>query len=99
MKTPHITKGSVFKDLGFNEAESIHLKAKADLMLAIRAYIEEHQLTQRDAAEELGVDQPQVSRLLKGNIDLFTIDKLLVMLARIKLRVKWTICEASRKSA
>ena len=53
-----------------------------------RSYILEHKLTQHEAAEELGVDQPQVSRLLNGNIDLFTIDKLLIMLSRVKMRVK-----------
>ena len=96
MKTQHhVTKGSVFNDLGFSQTEAIHLKLKADLMLAIRQYILEHKLTQHEAAEELGVDQPQVSRLLNGNIDLFTIDKLLIMLSRVKMRVKWTILAAA----
>ena len=95
MKKKHITKSSVFDDLGFTEAEAVHLKAKADLMLAVRDYINKHELTQTEAAAQLGVDQPQISRLLKGKIGLFTIDKLLVMLARINIKVQWKIAAAA----
>ena len=38
------------------------------------------ELTQKKAANKLGVDQPQVSRLLARKIDCFTIDKLMVLL-------------------
>ena len=95
MRKKHITKGSVFDDLGFTEAEAVHLKAKADLMLVVRDYIDRHGLTQTEAAAQLGVDQPQISRLLKGKIGLFTIDKLLIMLARINIKVQWKIATAA----
>jgi predicted XRE-type DNA-binding protein len=99
MKKYHITKRSVFDDLGFSKEEAINLRAKADLMIAIREYIQENALSQKEAAEVLGIDQPQVSRLLNGNIELFTIDKLLLMLSRIKIKVKWIISPITKKAA
>ena len=39
--TKHVTKGSVFNDLGFNEAETENLKIRAALMGAIEKYIED----------------------------------------------------------
>jgi predicted XRE-type DNA-binding protein len=42
----HTTTGSVFDNLGFDEAETAHLKIRASLMRAIEKYISEHQLTQ-----------------------------------------------------
>ena len=79
MKKEHITKSSVFEDLGFDKAESINLKVRSDIMIALRSYISEHNITQQEAADAFGVDQPQISRLLAGKIENFTIDKLLKM--------------------
>jgi predicted XRE-type DNA-binding protein len=95
MKAKQVTKGSIFDDLGFSKEEAVHLKLKTDLMLAIREYIKNHELTQVAAAEQLGVAQPQISRLLKGKISLFTIDRLLTMLSRINIKVEWRIVSAS----
>lgn len=86
-KYDHITKDSLFEDLGFNKAESINLKARSDLMIALRKYISENRLTQKQAGEKLGVDQPQISRLIAGKIGSFTIDKLMVMLTRAGVKV------------
>lgn len=81
------TKNTVFEDLGFDKAESINLKVRADLMIAIRDYINTHHLNQQAAAELLHVDQPQISRLMQGKIGYFTIDKLLRMASRAKIKV------------
>lgn len=78
---------NVFEDLGFDKAESINLKVRADLMIAIRDYINANHLSQHAAAELLHVDQPQISRLMQGKIAYFTIDKLLKMASRAKIKV------------
>lgn len=72
-----------FDDLGFDPAEANNLRIRAQLMIAIKKYIQENNLTQAEAAEQMGVDQPRVNKILKGQIELFTIDKLIIMLERV----------------
>ena len=87
----HVTKGSVFNDLGFNEAEAENLKIRAALMHAIEKYIEDNKLTQATAAKLMGVYQPRMSDLLQGKIDKFTIDMLVNMLAKAHVSVSLVI--------
>ena len=87
----HITKGSVFNDLGFNEAEAQNLKIRASLMRAIEKYIEDNKLTQSSAAKLMGVYQPRVNDLLQGKIDRFTIDMLVNMLAKAHVSVSLVV--------
>lgn len=83
MKKYHITKGSVFNDLGFNAAEANSLKIRAALMRAIEQEITKRKLTQAKAAKVLGVTQPRISDLKRGKIQLFTIDVLVNMLGKL----------------
>lgn len=59
------------------------LSLKAKLMLILSKTIKEQNLTQKDAAQVLGVSQPRVSNLVNGNMTKFSIDMLLEMLGRI----------------
>ena len=85
------SSGNVFRDLGFPVEEAESLKLRADLMVQIRRLIENRKLTQAAAAKMLGVTQPRVSDLVRGKIDLFSIDTLVDMLARTGIRVALTI--------
>lgn len=69
-----IGSGNVFADLGLPDAEE--LKAKADLLIEIRQIIEERGLTQADAAEVMGIDQPKVSALVRGKLEGFSMERL-----------------------
>lgn len=91
--TKQSTKSSrnVFEDLGFSHAEAEYLKIRSELMIAIEKYIQDHQLTQIEAAKLLGINQPRLSKLLNGHIELFTIDKLIDMLANVDVKVKLKI--------
>jgi predicted XRE-type DNA-binding protein len=80
---PHVTAGSVFDDLGFDAAEATNLKIRAALMLAIEQELAKQKLTQAKAAKLLGVAQPRISDLKRGKIQLFTIDVLVNMLAKL----------------
>jgi predicted XRE-type DNA-binding protein len=77
----HITKGSVFDDLGFDVAESANLKIRAALMRAIEEELDKRKITQVQTAKILGVSQPRISDLRRGKIHLFTVDILVNMLA------------------
>jgi predicted XRE-type DNA-binding protein len=73
--------GNVFEDLGFAPEEAENLKIRSTLMGSIRTIIECEELTQTRAAELFGVSQPRISDLVRGKIELFSIDALVNMLA------------------
>ena len=87
----HITTGSIFDDLGFDEAESENLKIRTSLMRSIEKYIHDNKLTQGVAAKLMGVYQPRISDLLQGKIDKFTIDMLVNMLSRLHVSVSLVV--------
>ena len=51
-----------------------------------------------EAAGLLGVTQPRVSDLMRGRIDLFSIDTLLDMLARLGVRTKLVLQPRRRRA-
>ncbi|HET6568553.1 MAG TPA: helix-turn-helix transcriptional regulator [Rhodothermales bacterium] len=93
-----ITRGSgnVFVDLGFEREEAASLQIRSDLMIRLRQYIKEARLTQEQAAERLGVHQPRVSDLVRGKIEVFSIDSLVDMLAKAGVQVQVTFQEPAR---
>lgn len=90
MKSKNLTtsKDNIFEDLGFNKSEAENLKIRAELMIIIKRYIEKNKLTQKEAAKRMRVDQPRINKLLKGQIELFTIDSLIQMLAAVGIIMK-----------
>ncbi len=99
---------NVFNDLGFENAEEDLVKA--DLVIEIAKIIKNRHLTQAQAAKIIGVEQPRVSSLLSGYLDLFSIEMLmhfLVMLGRdieivvrpkrSRQRAHASVCILSRK--
>ncbi len=90
------SSGNVFTDLGFGPQEAEHLLVRADLMIAVRKVIESRKLTQAQAAKLFGVTQPRISNLVRGRIELFSIDTLVDMLAAAGLKVKLTVGRRSQ---
>src|SRR5215470_6052036 len=80
------SSGNVFRDLGFSGDEAEHLKLRAELMIHLQKAIAARGLTQAEAAKLLGVAQPRVSDVMRGRIDLFSIDTLIDMLAHLGIR-------------
>ena len=81
------SSGNVFRDLWFTEADAENLRIRSELMARLRKVIDEGGLTQARAARLLGVSQPRVSDLVRGRIELFSIDALVNLLARAGMRV------------
>ena len=48
-------------------------------MIDLARYIEKHQMTQAQAADLFGVTQPRISDLMRGKINLFSLDMLIDM--------------------
>ena len=90
------SSGNVFRDLGFSSDEAEHLKVRSDLMLNLQKTIAARGLKQAEAAELLGVTQPRVSDLMRGRIDLFGIDTLIDLLAKLGIRTK-VVLQPSRR--
>lgn len=91
------SSGNVFRDVGFGPKEAESLRLRAQLMVEVRRLIRTRKLTQRAAAKLLGVTQPRISDLIRGKIDLFSIDTLVNMLARGGMRVKLRISVLERR--
>ena len=89
--------GNVFRDLGFGAKEAESLRLRAELMVEVSRLIQARKLTQRSAASLLGVTQPRISDLIRGKIDLFSIDTLVSMLARGGMRVQLRISVLERR--
>ena len=66
---------NVFADLGLPDAEE--LLAKAELARQIITTIDKRRLTQAQAAEILGIDQPKVSALGRGKLAGFSFERLI----------------------
>jgi predicted XRE-type DNA-binding protein len=87
---------NVFEDLGFEPEEALNLKIRADLMLNIRRFIKTQGWTQKKAALFFGETQPRISDLMNGDIERFSIDKLVQMLSRAGMNVR---VKVDKKSA
>ena len=72
------SSGNVFQDLGYCNPDEHLLKAK--FAMIINRIIKERNLTQVGAAKLLDIDQPKISRLSRGQLSGFSIDKLMVFL-------------------
>ena len=85
-----VGSGNVFEDLGVsNSEESL---AKAELANQIHNSIKSRRLTQKAAAEIMGIDQPKVSEIVRGKLSRYSIDRLLRYLLKlgrdVEIRVK-----------
>lgn len=91
------SSGNVFKDLGFPQDEAEHLRVRADLLIQIQKALKARGLKQAEAAKVLGVTQPRVSDLVRGRIDLFSVDSLIDMLARLGIRVRLVVTPSRKR--
>jgi predicted XRE-type DNA-binding protein len=70
--------GNIFADLNVKDPEEALAKAK--LVQQIAAIVRDRKLTQAAAAKICGIDQPKVSKLLKGELYGFSTEQLMKFL-------------------
>jgi predicted XRE-type DNA-binding protein len=80
-KRYEIGSGNVFKDLGIPNAEE-HL-VKAQLVFKIDRIMKNRDLKQSEAAKLLGIKQPDVSKMLRGEFRQFSVERLLRFLVAL----------------
>jgi predicted XRE-type DNA-binding protein len=66
---------NIFADLGLPDADTHFLKAQ--IVAEIYRLINERKLTQAAAGKLMGISQPEVSRMFKGNFREYSIDRLM----------------------
>ncbi|MEH1843353.1 MAG: helix-turn-helix transcriptional regulator [Nostoc sp.] len=68
------SNSNIFADLGLENSDE--LLVKAELVRKISNIITMQQMTQAEAAELLGIDQPKVSALINGKLSGFSTVRL-----------------------
>lgn len=86
--------GNVYRDLGFRNPDA--MKIKSTLVTGIRAIMEERQLSQVEAAQIMGIPQPRLSRLLRGQFERISQEKLIESLNRLGQNVRITLGPAPK---
>ena len=86
--------GNVFADLGLPNPEE--RLAKAGLAIRIVLAIRSRKLTQVRAARVLKIDQPKVSRLLRGQLSGFSAERLMHFLTLLGSDVEIVVRPARR---
>ena len=79
---------NIFKDLGFEPEEAANLKIKADLILDLQRYIKKQKWTQQEAAIFFNETQPRISNLMNGDLERYSIDKLVQMIVKAGMQIK-----------
>jgi len=73
--------GSVWDALEDTPQQAASMRARSELMMNLAEVIRERGMTQGDAATMFGVTQPRISDLMRGKINLFSLDTLIDMAA------------------
>ena len=69
------SSGNVFRDLECKNPEESFLKSQIAFQLSL--YLKEKKLTQMQLAQILNIDQPKISKILKGRLRSFSLERLL----------------------
>jgi predicted XRE-type DNA-binding protein len=90
------SSGNVFADLGVKDPEEALVKARLAHVIADAIMV--RGLTQVEAAELLGIDQPKISRLVRGQLTGFSIDRLFRFVTLLGSDIEITVVEPARKN-
>ena len=88
------SSGNVFADLGLPEPDD--LMAKAELAAKIVAELQRRRLTQSQASQILGIDQPKISALKQGKLSGFSIERLMRLLLLMGRDIEITVRDKPR---
>lgn len=91
----HERFASVWDAIGDTPEEAENMKLRSSLMLALKYHLVRANISQAQAAKLFGVTQPRISDLIRGKINLFSIDALVNMAAAAGLHVEIRVLEAA----
>ena len=87
-KAIHVEMGTdnIFADIGLPNPEE-HL-LKAQLVVKITDVMKQRKLKQREAAEIFGITQPDVSKMLRGHFQQFSVERLMRFLIALDQNIE-----------
>ena len=86
---------SVWDPIEASPPEAPGVKLRAEVAIKIVERIRQQGLTQAQAAKALGVTQPRVSDLMRGHLNLFSLDTLLEMARALGFRASVSLRRAA----
>lgn len=89
------TFDNVFDALANTPADAANLKARSELLAALKARVRSWDMPQAAAAGRLGITRPRLNDLLQGKMAKFSLDALVNLAAAAGLSVQLSIAEAA----
>lgn len=89
------TFSSVFDALADTPEQAANLRARSELINALRALVQREGWTQVQAARQCGVTQPRMNDLLRGRASRFSLDALVNMAAACGRQVHIVLADAA----
>jgi len=79
---------SVWDAIEDTPQQAASMKARSALMIELQEYIKTSGMTQKQAADQFGVTQPRISDLVRGKIELFSLESLVDMATAAGMKVE-----------
>jgi predicted XRE-type DNA-binding protein len=79
---------SVWDAIADTPGQAANLRARAELMQQIAAFVKRQDWTQVEAASHCGVTQPRINDLLRGRVSRFSLDALVNISTAMGCRVR-----------
>lgn len=89
------TFDSVFDALADTPAEAANMKARSELLSALKSRIRTWEMSQEAAAARLGITRPRLNDLMRGKLGKFSLDALVNLATASGLTLEIRIAEAA----
>ena len=86
---------SVWDALEDNATDAANMRARSELMIALRKKVDGWKLKQTEAASRLRLTQPRLNDLMRARIDKFSLDALINLARPAGLAVRLHIKDAA----
>jgi predicted XRE-type DNA-binding protein len=80
--------GSVWDAIADTPGQAANVRARAELMRQIAAFVKKQGWTQMEAAQHCWVTQPRMNDLLRGRVSRFSLDALVNVATALGCRVR-----------
>ena len=82
---------SVWDAIEDTPEEALNMRLRSELMIQITRRVKEWDVTQKEAAQRLGITQPRLNDLLNGRINKFSLDALINLTGPAHFHVELTL--------
>lgn len=79
---------SIWDAIADTPGQAANLRARAELMRQVAAFVNQQGWTQVEAAQHCGVTQPRINDLLRGRVSRFSLDALVNIATALGCRVR-----------